>query len=80
MRRGPDPARIAEFAETARRLQLEREEAANVVDRLLRETPRERWGELAEREELRTCGALERLGNRLAGTLDRDAAEALAIA
>ena len=80
MRRGPDPARIAEFAETARRLQLEREEAANVVDRLLRETPRERWGELAQRAELRTCGALERLGNAVARMLERDPRQALAMA
>lgn len=80
MRRGPDPARIAEFAETARRLQLEREEAANVVDRLLRETPRERWGELAGRAELRTCGALERLGNAVARMLERDPRQALAMA
>lgn len=80
MRRGPDPARIAEFAETARRLQVEREEAANVVDRLLRETPRERWEELAERAELRTCGALERIGNSVARTLERDPRHALAMA
>ncbi|HEX8407613.1 MAG TPA: hypothetical protein VF883_02030 [Thermoanaerobaculia bacterium] len=80
MKRGPDPARIAEFAETARRLQLEREEAASVVDRLLRETPRERWGELAELPDLRTAGALDRLGVSVAQALGRDPRHALAIA
>lgn len=80
MRRGPDPARIAEFAETARRLQLEREASGNVVERLLRETPVERWDELAKRPELRTCGALERLGNLVVQTSKRDPRQALPMA
>ncbi|HVG25949.1 MAG TPA: tetratricopeptide repeat protein [Thermoanaerobaculia bacterium] len=78
-RRVPSPRHVAEFAEIARRLQRERDTAAHLVERLLRETPRERWSELAEREELRTCGALEKLGNRVAKTLERDPREALAL-
>lgn len=80
MRRRPDPARIAEFAETARRLQLERDASGNVLERLLRETPVEKWGELAELPELRTCGALERLGNLVVQTSKRDPRQALPMA
>ncbi|HEX8616675.1 MAG TPA: tetratricopeptide repeat protein [Thermoanaerobaculia bacterium] len=76
-RRMPDPLRIAEFAETARRLQREREESAGVVSRLLQETPREQWPELAQRAELRTSGALEHLA-ALAGELERDPQRSLA--
>ncbi len=76
-RRVPDPRRVAEFAETARRLQREREESADVVTRLLHETPRERWPELAQRAELRTSGALERLGT-FAAELERDPQRSLA--
>lgn len=79
-RRGPDPVRLAEFAETARRLQREREEAAHVVERLLRDTPRERWKELASRTELQTCGALERLGNLVVETFKRDPRRSLPMA
>jgi tetratricopeptide (TPR) repeat protein len=76
----PAPRRVAEFGEIARELQQERDTAANLVERLLRETPRERWGELADRAELQTWGALEKLGNRVATTLERDPREALEIA
>jgi len=80
MKRGPDPARVSEFAETGRKLQREREEVANAVDRLLRDTPRERWSELAKREELRSSGALDRLGLSVTQALGRDPRHALAIA
>ena len=76
----PDPRRVAEFAATARQLQLEREMSPHTVERLLRETPQEKWPELAERPELRTCGALERLGNFTARMLERDPRQALAAA
>ena len=79
-RRGPDPARVAEFAATARRLQLERETSAHVVERLLRDTPVERWGELAEREDLQNCGALERLGNLVVQTSKSDPRRSLPMA
>ena len=76
-RRGADPARVREFAVTARRLQREREEAAGVVDRLLRETPRAEWPRLVERAALRNSGALERLSERITECVDRDPQEAL---
>ena len=79
-RRKPDPRRMEEFAATARKLQKEREAAANVVAQLLRETPQERWSELAERADLRTCGALEQLGNMVAQVLEEDPRRALALA
>ena len=44
--RKPDPARIAEFSATARKLLRERS-AGDVVTRLLRETPRDEWPRLA---------------------------------
>jgi tetratricopeptide (TPR) repeat protein len=78
-RRRPDPARLAEFTATARRLQEERDSSIAIVDRLLRETPRAQWLTLADRAELHTNGALERLG-QLADCLERDPSEALAIA
>lgn len=79
-RRRIDQARAREFAETARRLQRERAEAAEVVEKLLRDTPREDWPALAERPELQTCGALERLGNYVAEVLSRQPQYALAVA
>lgn len=78
--RRPDPRRVAEFAATARRLQEERDASEHVVETLLRDTPREQWPELAERQELRTCGALEKLGNVVAQVLEKDPREALALA
>lgn len=79
-RRRADPARVREFAATARKLQLERESAAESVDRLLNETPRAEWPRLAENEALRNSGALERLGKHVASRLERDPQEALALA
>ncbi|MEO8382264.1 MAG: hypothetical protein ABI779_21565 [Acidobacteriota bacterium] len=78
-RRLVDPARAAEFAATARRLQREREAASLITDQLLR-TPRSRWPELAERTEMHTCGVLEHLGNFVAHALGRDPKQALAVA
>lgn len=76
-RRRIDRQRVQEFAETARRLQRERAEAAEVVERLLKETPAEEWPALAERLELQTSGVLEKLGNYVAATLERDPRQAL---
>lgn len=78
-RRVPDPARVAEFAAMARRLQREREESADVVTRVLRETPREEWKGLAARPDLVSSGVLDRLAT-LADELERDPREGLAIA
>lgn len=79
-RRPVDPERLREFAETGRRLQREREDAAEVVEKVLKETPAELWPALAERRELQTCGALERLGNYVAEVLGRDPRHARAVA
>ncbi len=76
-RAAPNAQHLAEFAEIARRMREERDTAANVVDVLLRETPVERWSELAERTELRTCGALEKLGRFVTQALGRDPRQAL---
>jgi tetratricopeptide (TPR) repeat protein len=78
--RAPDPARMAEFTATARRLQHERESAAEVVQRLLRETPKNEWPWLARRTELHTNGALEELGKRINALIDREPREVLVIA
>jgi tetratricopeptide (TPR) repeat protein len=74
----PDAARIAEFAATARKLLRERS-AGEVVAKLLKETPREEWASLAEREEIRNSGALERLSKEMATVLDKEPADALAL-
>lgn len=79
-RRRMNPAGMAEFAATARRLIREREVSEDVVARALRDTPREHWGRLAERSELRTSGALERFSKEVEKRLDTDPREALAIA
>ena len=78
-RRGLDPARVREFAVTARRLQREREESAGVVDRLLRETPRTDWPRLVEHPALRNSGALERLSVRITELVERDPTQALSL-
>lgn len=78
--RRPDPRKLQEFAATAHKLQREREAAASTVAQLLRDTPREQWPDLARREDLRTCGALEQLGNLVAQVLGRDPQHALAVA
>jgi tetratricopeptide (TPR) repeat protein len=78
--RRPDPARVAEFAETARRLQRERAQSEDLVANALRDTPRAAWGRLREMHELHTSGALERLGREVEKRLDIDPRDALAIA
>lgn len=78
--RRPDPARMAEFAETARRLQHERAASEDLVTSALRDTPREAWPRLRERRELHTSGALERLGQEIDKRRSTDPREALAIA
>jgi tetratricopeptide (TPR) repeat protein len=75
--RRPDPARVQEFAETARRLQRERQESADVVTRALRETPREEWPRLATRPDLRNSGALNRLEAEVSARLEKEPQEAL---
>lgn len=78
--RRPDPARVAAFAETARRLQRERMASADVVTSALRDTPRAHWAQLVERNELQTSGALERLGQEVEKRRQIHPAESLALA
>jgi tetratricopeptide (TPR) repeat protein len=63
------------------RLERERQDALVEVDRILRQTARSDIGTLAERTELRTAGALDRLTDLIAEELTRDPpyAEALAL-
>lgn len=78
-RRAADPVRMREFAATARRLKRERDEAAELVERLLHETPRAEWPRLGEDVALRNSGVLEHLSREVQRRLDRDPQEALAI-
>lgn len=78
-RRAADPARAREFAVTARRLQKEREESGEVVERILRDTPRAEWPSLAENPALRNSGVLDRLSREVQRRLDRDPQEGLAL-
>jgi tetratricopeptide (TPR) repeat protein len=77
----PDPRRVAEFADFARRLERERQDALVQVDRILKETARNELPSLVERTELRTAGALDRLSGILSKELTRNPqyAEALAV-
>lgn len=61
-----------EFSVIARQIQQERERAATTVDPLLSSTSREQLSRLSEHAELRTFGALERLGNLVVDRLHDD--------
>jgi tetratricopeptide (TPR) repeat protein len=75
--KAPSPERVAEFAAAARRIVVERTNAADVVTQLLRDTPREEWLSLASRPELRNNGALEQLSRQIDAALDRQPQDAL---
>ncbi|MDQ3280159.1 MAG: tetratricopeptide repeat protein [Acidobacteriota bacterium] len=77
-RRVPDPARVAEFAATARRLQEERAASADIT-RTLASTPREQWARFANDPSWRTSGVLERLSQEIDARLDREPLVAFAI-
>jgi tetratricopeptide (TPR) repeat protein len=76
VRRRPDRNRMAEFAATARKLQLERSRAADLVSDALASGS----NDLASRPELRNVGVVEQLGREVESRLDRAPREALAIA
>ncbi|MCU1246137.1 MAG: hypothetical protein JWN02_2047, partial [Acidobacteria bacterium] len=78
-RRRSDPARLAEFTQTALRLSREREEAAQPVARLLRELPSAEWPRMAQRKELRNSGALDRLSAEISSRMESEPQEALAL-
>jgi len=72
--------RANEFAATAVRLERERDGAADVVARQLRDTPFDEWPRLAESPALRNNAALEQMSEEVRKRLERNPAEALAIA
>jgi tetratricopeptide (TPR) repeat protein len=76
-RRFPDPARVAAFGATARRLMQEKADSADSVLRVLRETPREEW---SSHEALRNTGALLQLSRQVEAHLDSEPHTSLTIA
>ncbi len=78
--RRPDPARVREFAETARKLQREREESGELFERILRETPRTEWPRLSENPALRNGGVLDRISKEIVAWMESDAQKALTLA
>ena len=79
-RRRPDPARVEEFASTARKLQREREASSELVERMLRVTPPADWPRLAALSSMHSSGVVERLGQEVDARLDREPREALVVA
>ena len=79
-----DPAtrrdREGEFVSIATKLEREREESSDVVERYLRDTPPEEWSRLAEMPDLRNNAALEQMSEEVRRRLHRKPREALAIA
>jgi len=73
-------AAARDFAATAARLERERDTAADVVARHLRDTPIDQWPHLAESQALRNNAALEQLSEEVRKRIDRDNIAALAIA
>jgi tetratricopeptide (TPR) repeat protein len=61
-----------EFGALADRIQQERAEAAQGVERILRQVSREDLSALVERPELLTCGAVEQLGKLVDTELSRE--------
>jgi tetratricopeptide (TPR) repeat protein len=72
--------RLRHIANTADRLRQERDLASRTVEPLLHSTPENQWHLLVDDRELRTCGAVERLGNIFADTLTKQPLRATAIA
>ncbi len=75
--KAPSPERVAEFAAAARRIVVERTNAADVVAQLLHDTPREEWLSLANHPELRNNGALEQLAREIDDAVARRPQDAL---
>jgi tetratricopeptide (TPR) repeat protein len=69
-RRRPSPTHRQEFARMMRKLADERAAAASgTIEKILETTPVDQWSELVEHPDLRTYGALERLGRIFVDTL-----------
>jgi tetratricopeptide (TPR) repeat protein len=79
-RRGPDPARVREFAATARKLQNEREASGGVVAGLLRAPLPPTWQGTTDDPALRTTGAVDRIIAEAAEQLERDPERATRLA
>jgi tetratricopeptide (TPR) repeat protein len=73
-------ARKREFVAAAVRLERERNDAADVVARHLRETPAAEWPRLADLPALRNNAALEQMSDEVRKRLHRRPTEALTIA
>jgi tetratricopeptide (TPR) repeat protein len=73
-------ARKREFVAAAVRLERERNDATDVVARLLRETPVAEWPRLADLPSLRNNAALEQMSEEVRKRLHRRPTEALTIA
>ncbi len=69
-----------EFAAAAARIERERENAANIVERQLQRTPIAEWPSLAESPALRNNAALEQMSEEVRKRIERKPVEALAIA
>lgn len=78
-RRGPDPARLREFAAAARKLEEERDATHELVQRLLRDTPQREWGRLAEVAGLHSSSAVELLGQEASRRMEQEPQTALAL-
>ncbi|HEV7485876.1 MAG TPA: tetratricopeptide repeat protein [Thermoanaerobaculia bacterium] len=68
------------FAAAAARLENERGETADIAARQLRETPQADWPRLAQSNALRNNAALEQISEEVRKRLERDPAQALAVA
>jgi tetratricopeptide (TPR) repeat protein len=68
------------FAAAAARLEHERGESADIAARQLRDTPPADWPRLAESKALRNNAALEQISEEVRKRLERDPAQALAVA
>jgi tetratricopeptide (TPR) repeat protein len=75
-----DPARIREFTDTARKLQREREESGQAVERLLRDTARAEWPRLPENSALCNSGVLDRISREIVAWMESDPQRALTLA
>jgi tetratricopeptide (TPR) repeat protein len=68
------------FAAAAARIESEREQTVDIAARHLRDTPESEWPRLAESNALRNNAALEQISEEVRKRLDRDPAQALAVA
>jgi tetratricopeptide (TPR) repeat protein len=78
-RRGPDPAKVREFVATAWKIQEERSTTAELMKRLLRDTPQDEWPRLADSASLQTSAAVELLGREASACVEREPKVALAL-